>query len=150
MAPKHRKYPAEHVHFSQPECTSYLYPLNHPEYWAIRYFEDHTRQCHQCTRPFRSLCPTGRAYAGGIDSYMYSTGRHVRSTSNRRILLEVPLQFASARALLDTLQIYSPEEINQSSQMGQSKYSTTTFKDKDYQSGQRSSMKQKIRYVYTR
>ena len=119
MSPTSRYYSVEpSVHFSNPACTAYIYPLNHPEYWAIRYFEDHVGHCEECVAPYERLCRVGLGHAGSIDSYMYSVGNHVKSSSNERLCLEIPTEFRAVRVLLQTLQFIFPKVVPKSDPIG--------------------------------
>jgi hypothetical protein len=102
--------PKRSVHFPEPPFTSCLHPLNHPEYWVMRYFEDHIVCCSACVEPFRFLCREGLSHAGSIDSYVQSSGNRFYSTANQRVCLEIPPQFQAVRVLLKTMEERFPQE----------------------------------------
>ena len=99
------------VRFSSPPESSALFQLSQPEYWAVRYFQEHVDRCHICAPPYARLCLVGLSHAGSIDSYMFlNRSRQVVSTTSREIWLEIPKQFPSVRVLLGTLRYELPKE----------------------------------------
>src|SRR5690242_12141575 len=100
----------QHVRFPVPAFTIVVVPLNHPEYWTARYFEDHVRRCNLCTAPFQRLCRTGLCHARAVDSYIFYQEGRFKSATSSKLLLDVPREFAALRTLLKTLQFCTPIE----------------------------------------
>ena len=135
----------QHVRFRNPAYTVVVFPLNHPEYWTIRYFEDHVRRCSLCAAPFQRMCMTGLCHARAVDSYMYYQDGHIKSATSERLLLHVPAEFVGVRSLLETLQHHSPVEITQSS----SAQARSSSVKRRYQSTKRDARpRSSVRYFY--
>jgi hypothetical protein len=112
MSPANKTPPSRRsVRFAVPNCSAYIHPLNHPEYWAVRYFENHVHSCHACNAPYSRLCRVGLSHAGSIDSYMFHDRGCVVSTSSRRVQLELPYQWQATRELLETMSYVFPREV---------------------------------------